>query len=61
MRLQEINDIPFNDNMYMMRICLEGFKLLTEHFGVFKISEDMVFINRDGSVKVWINGDLSSI
>jgi hypothetical protein len=47
--------------MYMMRICLEGFKLLTDHFGLFRVSEDMVFINRDGSVKVWINGDLSSI
>jgi hypothetical protein len=48
MKLKEINDIPFRDAMYMMRICLEGFKLLMDHFGSFRVTEDMVFINRDG-------------
>jgi hypothetical protein len=61
MKLQEINDIPFRDAMYMMRICLEGFKLLMEHFGAFAVTEDVVFINQEGEVKVWINPDLSAI
>jgi hypothetical protein len=61
MRLTDINDIPFHDALYMLRVCLEGFAMLKEHFGSFAISEDMVFINEDGEVKVWIHANLSSV
>ena len=46
MRLTDINDIPFLDALYMLRVCLEGFAILKEHFGLFAIAEDMVFINQ---------------
>jgi len=61
MRLTDINDIPFADAMYMLRVCLEGFGMLKEHFGLFSIAEDMVFINEEGEVKVWIHANLSSV
>jgi len=35
--------------------------MLKEHFGSFAIAEDMVFINEDGEVKVWIHANLSSV
>jgi hypothetical protein len=61
MSLQQIKDVPFHDAMFMLRICLEGFQRLMEHFHPFRVTEDMVFINRDGDVKVWVSADLSSV
>lgn len=61
MRLTDINDIPLGDAMYMLRVCLEGFGLLREHFGVFGVGEDMVFINEEGEVTVWVHANLSSV
>jgi hypothetical protein len=35
LRLKEINDIPFDDLMYMYMATLSGFKALYEKVGVF--------------------------
>ena len=61
MRLKEINDIPYLDSFYMMKTALEGFMILQEKYGDFKIREDMIFITREGEVKVWISDNLSNI
>ena len=59
LRLKEINDIPFGDLVCMYRATLVGFKMLYERVGYFDIVEEMVFIDRRGAVKVWINANLS--
>lgn len=37
----------------------EGFEKLYKHLGYFKTSEDMVGIDREGRVKVWLNSNYS--
>lgn len=59
LRLKEINDIPFDDLMYMYMATLSGFKALYEKVGYFDIVEEMVFITRRGEVKVWMNANLA--
>jgi hypothetical protein len=58
-RLKDINDIPFLDQLYLYKACLQGFKILYEKVGYFAIKEDMIFINKMGQVKVWINPNLA--
>ena len=38
---------------------LSGFERLFRWLGPFKLSEEMVGIDRDGRVKVWMNPNLS--
>lgn len=45
----------------MLRICFEGFKILMGHFGFFDIAEDMILINSEGEVKVWVNPNLAAM
>lgn len=59
LRLKEINDIPFEDQLYLYEVCLEGFKLLYEKAGFFYITEEMVFFNQEGKAFVWMNPNLS--
>lgn len=39
LRLKDIEDIPFNDLIYMYKAALSGFKLLYEKVGYFDIVE----------------------
>lgn len=55
LRLKEINDIPFQDQLYLYQAVLEGFKVLNEKFGYFTITEEMIFITKEGKVRVWMN------
>jgi hypothetical protein len=57
--LKEINDIPFQDLLYMYRATLNGFKNLYEKVGYFDIVEEMIFITKRGEVKVWMNANLA--
>lgn len=59
LRLKEINDIPLSDQLYLTKATLEGFKLLYEKVGYFDITEEMIFISKEGKVKVWINCNIS--
>lgn len=59
LRLKEINDIPFHDHLYLYQSCFEGFKILYEKVGYFDITEQMIFFNQQGKVKVWMNPNLS--
>jgi hypothetical protein len=33
--------------------------MLYERIGVFSINEEMIFFNKEGKAKVWMNPDLS--
>ena len=59
MRLVEIQDIPFPDNMYVMMAALDGFSKMAARVGAFEVHENMVGINKQGEVKIWLNDDLS--
>jgi hypothetical protein len=43
----------------MFKATLNGFKFLYEKVGYFDIQEEMIFINRKGEVKVWMNANLA--
>ena len=45
--------------MYLTKACLLGFKKLYEKYGFFEVTEDMIFFDQKGKVKVWICADLS--
>lgn len=45
LRLDGVKDLPFLDGMYMVRVGLEGFRVLGGRFGWFGVREDMVFID----------------
>lgn len=59
MRLSDIQDIPFPENLYLLLASLEGFQKLYQIAGYFRVIEDFVCMDRDGRVKVWFNSDLS--
>ena len=59
LRLSNITDVPFPENLYILHEALHGFKILHEKVGYFRICEEMVCMSEDGTVKVWLNPDLS--
>lgn len=59
MRLSDIQDIPYPENLYVLLSALEGFEKLHTAVGSFPISEDLVCMDKDGRVKAWLNADLS--
>jgi hypothetical protein len=58
-RISEISDIPFPDNLYVLMEALEGFSKIYEHSKYFEIEESQICVDEAGNVKVWINADLS--
>jgi hypothetical protein len=58
-KLSDIKDIPYPDNLYILQASLEGFHTVYHKTGFFEIQEHMVCINRQGKVKIWINDNLS--
>ena len=58
-RLSDITDIPYPENIYILKNCLYGFWQLFSIIGYFKPHEDLVCIDSYGEVKVWMNADLS--
>lgn len=59
LRLCHIKDIPFPQNLYVLKQVLRGFHIIYDNIGYIKPFEDLICINRKGYVKVWINSDLS--
>lgn len=59
MRLSDIQDIPFPENLYLLFSALDGFEKLYQIVGYFKVVEDIICMDKDGRVKVWLNSDLS--
>lgn len=58
-RLSDIQDIPFPDNLYLLLSALEGFEKLYRVVGYFRPTEDLICMDRDGRVKAWLHPDLS--
>lgn len=59
MRLGNLKQIPFPENLYVLRRALLGFRILHSIVGHFHITEDLVCINKEGIIKVWVHADLS--
>ena len=47
------------DYLYVLASVLDGFEKLYSLVGYFMPREDLVCIDGDGKVKVWLNPDLS--
>lgn len=58
-RLSEISDIPYPENLYVLMESLEGFKQIFKHSNFFQIEENQICVDEHGNVKVWVNEDLS--
>ena len=59
LRLVDITDIPYPENVYMLRNCLYGFQQLHSLIGCFLPHEALICLDSYGEVKVWMNSDLS--
>lgn len=60
LRMSNIKDVQFPENLYLLARVLKGFKILYDKVGRFHITEDLVCINEEGIVKVWMNHNLAS-
>jgi hypothetical protein len=59
LRLSDINDIPFADLTTLLHTALQGFALLAHRFGPFVPTEDMLFLGREGQVRLWLHPSLA--
>jgi hypothetical protein len=46
LRLTDIKDIPFPENLYVLKASLLGFRLLYGRVGYFPISEDLISMDQ---------------
>ena len=60
-RLSKVDQIPFPDILHVYYQCFIGFKELFEFAGYFDVTEDLICINKQGVVKVWLNPSLEKI
>lgn len=58
-RLLELIDIPLEEGLYIIESALEGYEKMFSKTGYFEVSSDMIGINNEGKVKVWINKNFS--
>lgn len=58
-RLSDITDIPFPENIYILKCSLIGFSQLYKNIGYFEVRDDHICIDKYGVVRVWMNSDLS--
>lgn len=58
-RLSEISDIPFPDNLYVLMESLEGYRKIFQHSKYFQIEESQICVDDNGTLKIWVNSDLS--
>jgi hypothetical protein len=59
LRLSQITDIPFPENLYLLKACLKGFYYIFLHIHVLEIKEDHICLTEEGRVKVWMNSNLA--
>ena len=58
LRLSDIDEIPYPDILHMYSQCFKGYAELFDAFGYFDVIEEMICVNKEGVVKVWINKTL---
>lgn len=44
----------------MLKVCLLGFRQLYFQVGYFPVKEDLVCVDAEGHVRVWMNANLSN-
>ena len=54
-RLSDIEDVPFPDNLHLYSQCLGGLRELASSVGCFEVMEECIGVNAQGVVKVWMN------
>lgn len=52
--------VPYPDVLHLYRAALLGFERLYQKVGGFQVNEEMVGVNQDGKVKVWMNPEWSN-
>lgn len=55
LRLAEVGRVPFPDVLHLYHAAVRGFALLFQKVGYFEVNEQMLGVNADGKVKVWLN------
>lgn len=58
-RLSSLPDLPLAESLYLLGAAFAGFQKLCGLIGAFWPSEEMVGIDGDGRVRVWLNSDYS--
>lgn len=46
LRLSDVKDIPFPENLYILKRAISGFRILHSIIGHFHITEDLICINK---------------
>lgn len=59
-RLGQVQSIPYPDVLHLYEAAFRGFGELYAKVGYFGIKEDMIGVNRQGHVKVWLHTDWSN-
>lgn len=53
--MAEVGRVPFPDVLHLYHAAVRGFALLFQKVGYFEVNEQMLGVNADGKVKVWLN------
>jgi uncharacterized MAPEG superfamily protein len=57
--MDQLTNVYFPENLYLLSRMFSGFKLLYQKLGSFKVTKHLVCINEEGIVKVWSNANLA--
>ena len=52
-------DLTFEQALYILFVSASGYNTLTSFFGPLEPHEDMICINDEGQVKIWLNENLA--
>jgi len=55
MKLSDFTGIPLFQILYLMKESLIGYERLFSLFGAFKVTKEMIFLNKSNKCKVWVS------
>ena len=59
LRMSQFTELPFLESLYLLKACLEGFRSIWRRVGVVEVREDVVGVNEEGRVKVWMHSNFA--
>jgi hypothetical protein len=59
LRLNELPQVTFQESVYVLTESLRGYKDCYNKLGPFEVTSEMIGINNDGEIKVWVNPDFA--
>lgn len=59
LRLNQLPQLTFEESLYALSEAFRGYKDCYNKLGPFEITDEMIGINNDGEVKVWVNEDFA--